>query len=213
MDGIFALLDSSLSTTNFLNLLNKQYSNIQFTMEKSIQALTFLNAHVQIQENELDLSVWRKETNIGILLNFNAIRPNIWKSSHLLRLLKSICSDKHPCKVEIGKLKHLFYNNIYPIWFLDIIYNKFKAKLNGIPVDEINIVNNVELCPSFIPYVGEVSICFAKALSRSCLKQLNARLILLYCINKVDSVFNKNQLRVCLGAQMFTDLLVRVIRT
>ena len=41
-----------------------------------MQALPFLDVHVQFRENELDLSVWRKETNTGILLNFNAICPN-----------------------------------------------------------------------------------------------------------------------------------------
>ena len=82
----------------FLNLLNKQHSSMQFTMEKSMQALPFLDVHVQIRENELDLSVWRKETNTGILLNFNAICPNVWKSSLVLCLLnraKSICSSQH----------------------------------------------------------------------------------------------------------------------
>ena len=51
MDAIFAIFDDSLSITKFLNLLDKQHSNMQFTMEKSMQALPF-------RENELDLSVW-----------------------------------------------------------------------------------------------------------------------------------------------------------
>ena len=42
-----------------------------------MQILPFLDVHVQIRENELDLSVWRKETDTGILLNFNAISPNV----------------------------------------------------------------------------------------------------------------------------------------
>ena len=71
-------------------------SNMQFTVEKSMQALPFLDVHVQMRENELVLSVGRKETNTGILLNFNAICPNVWKSSLVLCLLgraKSICSS------------------------------------------------------------------------------------------------------------------------
>ena len=133
-----------------------------------MQALPFLDVHVRIRENELDLGVWRKETSSGILLNFNAICPNVWKSSLVLCLLnraKAICSSQHLCEVEIGKLKRLFYDNNYPTWFFDKIYNKFKAKLNDIPVDEISVVNNVELCPIFVPYVGEASIRFVKALS------------------------------------------------
>ena len=67
-------------------------------MQKSMQALPSLDVHVQIQENELHLNVWRKETNTGILINFNAICPNVWKSSLELCLLvraKSICSSQH----------------------------------------------------------------------------------------------------------------------
>ena len=58
MDDTFATFDDNLSITKFLNLLNKQRSNMQFTMEKSMQALPFLDVHVQIRKNELDLSVW-----------------------------------------------------------------------------------------------------------------------------------------------------------
>ena len=69
--NVFAIFDDNLSIKKFLNLLNKQHSSMQFTMEKSMQALPFPDVHVQIRENELDLSVWRKETNTGILLNCN----------------------------------------------------------------------------------------------------------------------------------------------
>ena len=81
------ICDDNLSITKFLNLLNKQHSNMQFSMKKSMHALSFLNVHVQIRENELDLSVWRQETNTGILMNFDAICPNVWKLSLVLCLL------------------------------------------------------------------------------------------------------------------------------
>ena len=58
MDDIFAIFDGSLSITKFLNLLNKHHSNMQFTMKKLMQALLFLDVHVQSRENELDVSAW-----------------------------------------------------------------------------------------------------------------------------------------------------------
>ena len=82
-------------------------------------------------------------------------------------------------------MKRLFYGNNYPAWFIDKIYNRFKTKLNDIPVDEISLVNNVELCPIFVPYVGEASIRFVKALSQLCLKQFDVRRLPLYRTNKV----------------------------
>ena len=57
VDDIFAIFDDNLSITKFLNLLNKQHSNVQFTMQKSMQALLSLDFHVQIRENELHLNV------------------------------------------------------------------------------------------------------------------------------------------------------------
>ena len=47
-DDIFAMFNDSFSITKFLNLLNKQHLNMQFTMEKSMQELPFLGVHVQI---------------------------------------------------------------------------------------------------------------------------------------------------------------------
>ena len=96
MNDIFAIFDDNLSITKFFNLLNKQYSNMQFTMEKSIQALPFLDVHFQIRENESYLSVWQKTINTGILLDFSPVYPNVWKSSLVLCLLnraRSICSS------------------------------------------------------------------------------------------------------------------------
>ena len=85
-------------------------------------------------------------------MNVNAICPNVWKSNSVLCLLnraKSICSSQHLFEVEMGKLKRLYHDNNYPIWFFDKIYNKFKAKLDDIPVDEISVVNNVRILPYF----------------------------------------------------------------
>ena len=58
VNDIFAIFHNNLLITKFLNLLNKQHLNMQFTMEKSMQVLPFLDVYVQIQKNELDLSVW-----------------------------------------------------------------------------------------------------------------------------------------------------------
>ena len=86
-------------------------------------------------------------------------------------------------------MKRLLYDNNYPTWFFDKNYHKFKTKLNDIPVDELSVVNNVELCPIFVPYVGEALIRFVKALSRLCLKHFDVRLLPLYRTNKVGQYF------------------------
>ena len=68
----------------------------------------------------------------------------------------------------------------------------------------------------FVPYVGEASIRFVKALFRLCLNQFNARLIPLYCTNAVewDSIFNeKSATPLPLCSNVVYKLLVRVIQT
>ena len=47
----------------------------------------------------------------------------------------------------------------------------------------------MELGPLCIPYVGEASIRFVKALSRLCLKQFDVKLLPLYRTNKVEQYF------------------------
>ena len=69
------------------------------------------------------------------------------------------------------------------------IYTKIKAKLDDIAVDEISVVNNLQLCPIFVPYVGEALIRFVKALSLLCLKQFDVELLPLYRTNKVGQHF------------------------
>ena len=47
----------------------------------------------------------------------------------------------------------------------------------------------MDLCPIFVPSVGEASIHFVKALSRLCLRQFDVRLLPLYRTNKVGQYF------------------------
>ena len=58
--------------------------------------------------------------------NFYRSGPNVWKSSLVLCLLyraKFICSSQHFLKVEIGRLKRLFYHTNYPTFSVKFITN------------------------------------------------------------------------------------------
>ena len=49
----------------------------------------------------------------------------------------------------------------------------------------------MELCSIFVPYVGEASIQFVKALSPLCLRQCDAKLLIpLYRTNKAGQYFS-----------------------
>ena len=75
------------------------------------------------------------------------------------------------------------------------------------------MVNNVELCPIFVPYVVEASIRFMKALPRLCLKQFDVRLIPLYSTNKAGQYFQlKSEMSLPPCSNVICKLLVHVIR-
>ena len=50
VDDIFAVFDSKKDCSKFFDLLNKQHKNLNFTMEKSLNAnsLPFLDVHIEL---------------------------------------------------------------------------------------------------------------------------------------------------------------------
>ena len=55
--------------------------------------------------------VWPKPTNTGLLLNFNALCSNTWKSGLIMCLLhraKKICSSTELYAQELKRLRHIF---------------------------------------------------------------------------------------------------------
>ena len=75
----------------FLNILNAHHKNLQFTVEKSANALQFLDVDIKINEQDVDSWVWRKPTSAGLFLNFVAISPfevEIWSHNVYAVLIK-----------------------------------------------------------------------------------------------------------------------------
>ena len=125
VDDIFAIFNNEANSMEFLDRLNSQHKNLQFTMEKSTNTLPFLDMELKIHNNNLQSWIWRKPTYTGVFLNFKAIRPLKWKSnliSCMLNRAKNICSDCHLFKNEVEKLRSMFYNNGYPNYFFDKVF-------------------------------------------------------------------------------------------
>jgi len=127
IDDIFAVFEDEYSCTSFLNLLNAQHQNIKFTVEHVSNTLVFLNVEIKINDQGVDTWIWRKPINTGLLLNFNALCPQKWKSGLFFCLLnraKMICSSVSAYNVELNKLKSIFGSNGYPFGFFDKIAKK-----------------------------------------------------------------------------------------
>ena len=75
VDDIFAVFDKDVPYDKFLSHINNQHPNIKFTVEKTINSLPFLDTEININGDNFESWVYRKPTNTGVVLNFNAICP------------------------------------------------------------------------------------------------------------------------------------------
>ena len=148
--------------------MNSQHNDIKFTIEQSTKAntLSFLDVQVKLLNDGYETNVWRKSTNTGLLLNFNAMCPKIWKSGLIMCFLhraKSICSNYELYLKEVQKLRLIFNNNGYSNWFIDNTLKKFEeqsAAKNKSQKTEKDFFFTLGL-----PYFGNSSRQFAKKLS------------------------------------------------
>ena len=168
VDDIFAIFNNEADSMEFLNRLNSQHKNLQFTMEKSTNTLPFLDMELKIHNNNLQSWIWRKPTHTGVFLNFKAICPLKWKSnliSCMLNRAKNICSDCHLFKNEVEKLRSMFCNNGYPNYFFDKVFYQFMNSRQT-NLNQTQPTNKKENITVEIPYVGKQSHIFAKDISK-----------------------------------------------
>ena len=78
-----------------------------------------------------DTCVWRKPTNAGLLLNFNEVSQNAWKSGLIMCLLRSakkIRSTTDLYGQELKHFRHVFHNNEYSDWLINNTIEKFEKR-------------------------------------------------------------------------------------
>ena len=134
VDDVYAVFDNQNTCSRFLDVLNMQHKNIRFTIEKATETLSFLDVEIKLHDNGYDTRVWRKKTNTGLLLNFNANCPKTWKSGLIMCFLhraKIICSTFQLYRQEVEKLRVIFHRNAYPNWFINNIVDKFEKQSNA----------------------------------------------------------------------------------
>ena len=101
VNDIFAVFDNSYHRTKFLDLLNSQHNNIKFTVELPSDTIPFLDVEIRLNETGIDTWVYRRPTNINLILN----------------RAKRICSSDFLFDKEFSKLKKMFLNNSYSLSF------------------------------------------------------------------------------------------------
>ena len=83
MDDIFCISENEHQALTFLDFLNSQHPNLNFTLEKEqMKQLPFLDV-LSTRSNRLITSVYRKSTFTRLLQDYNSFVPYTYKKGLL----------------------------------------------------------------------------------------------------------------------------------
>lgn len=167
VDDIIIIFEDD-SVSSFFHYVNTWHPNIKFTYELGGKQLPFLDINIDITNNVLNTSVYRKPTYTNLLLNFKAICPNSWKRGLLLTLLHRgyvVCNSWFSLHLEIDKLVEIFTLNGYPLTFL---YKHIKYFLNLKFSITYSDDNTQQISSNLIkiPFIGKETQIFKKRLKQ-----------------------------------------------
>ena len=142
---------------------------------------------IKINLDKFDTWTWRKPSNTGLLLNFNAFCRKIWKKGLILCLpnrAKITCSTDYFFQKEVAYLKNLFYNNGYPIPFFNKILCQFQKEKTDSKTEKefINLF--------IIPYLGKISKEFDLQIQSLIKKRFDIKITIVYITTKVQEYFS-----------------------
>ena len=170
---------------------NKQHKNIKFTAEHGSETLPFLVVEVTITESALEKTIYRKQTHINLLLNFNAICPINWKSDLIICLLnreKIICSTTALFQTEVKELKSMFQENGYPKSYFDKIFKRFLTEQDA-REKTIPDTSEKETYYITIPYLKSESRRFINKLAKIIKNKINVNIVPVYISSKICRYF------------------------
>ena len=134
--------------------LNAYHQKIQFTFEMEKDGkLPFLDVLITRQPTggKVDTSVYRKQTNTDIYMNWKSHAPSIWKIATLKSLLKRaflISSTDVALEAELKHLKNAFCNlNDYPVALVDTIVTKERTQFQANQQQEQETSETTEEAP------------------------------------------------------------------
>ncbi len=127
----FRYVDDTLTSVSkhqkndFLDHLNKQNPNLQFTMEPEKDGkIAFLDCMITRDGNCLRTSVYRKPTSTSRLLDDSSYHPTSHKSATVATLVKrahAVCSSNENLEDELQHLNKVFTINNYSKPFVDSV--------------------------------------------------------------------------------------------
>ncbi len=184
VDDCFLLFRQKSHVSLFLDFLNRQHPNIEFTFElESGGVLSFLDTSISRAGGHFQTSLYRKPTFSGVYSHFDSFSPLCFKFGLIFTLLfraYQICSSFGAFHDEVLKLKSILRKNGYPLSLIDSVVSKFLNKLYRPPTDSITTVPCKPVL-IVIPFLGASSIHVRNRIQILCkrlLPQVSCRVVL-----------------------------------
>ena len=141
------------------------HNSMRFTVEVGGKSLPFLDLNLDVTNNNLSTTVYRKPTYTSLLLNYQATCPPQWKRGLILTLVNRayvVCNSWLNFDIEIKRLLDIFSNNGYPkSFFLNTVKSYLDKKFSaGVPKSDTKYTHIMKK----IPFPGIQSVYFKKRL-------------------------------------------------
>ena len=194
VDDILAVFEKGTTYHPFFELLNKQHTNLKFTVEEATEnSFPFLNVNIIISGSSVETWVFRKKTHTNVLLNFTAVVPIFWKTGLIKCLLSSarkICTSEVLFRSEVETLKRMFAANGYPRTFFDKTLEKFLSheKSEKIVTDEEEQTDRRHIFG--VPWVGNASREYKSKITELINQHLKVDIFTYYTSCKVGNFFS-----------------------
>ncbi|XP_050306328.1 uncharacterized protein LOC126743334 [Anthonomus grandis grandis] len=133
VDDIFIVWNGQKEDlTNFLRFVNSLHPKISFTIEEEQNGkLPFLDLLIERLNNKLIFEIYRKPTTTDNVIQYASISPYPYKfasfNSFFYRLF-NIALSKEAFAKELNIIKHIAFNNGFPLYLINKLYFKFLNK-------------------------------------------------------------------------------------
>ena len=157
--------------------MNSYHPNIQFTNEiEENQKITFLDVLItRTKDNKLETTVFRKETNTDLYINWNSHAPMQWKRRPLKNLIQrsiSICSNENLLEDELNYLRNVLTKvNDYPPKLVNSII-KIELEKNSSDQQEVTTNATSKQIQLVLPYAGKRGNNIIRKMNRQLNKHL-----------------------------------------
>lgn len=170
VDDCFLLFRSTEHIDLFLNYLNHQHHNIDFTSEvETNKTLSFLDINITRSNGSFNTSVYQKPTFTALFTNFHSFIPLTYKKGLISTLLNryfKICSSFENFHVEIEKFRKIFNRNGYPTQLYDKCVRVFLDKIYKPAPKSFNVPKKVMyFC---LPFTGLHSLQIRTQIQKLC---------------------------------------------